>query len=172
MTMDQLDELLDFIENKASETKSKRLQEEMYDLCEHMEQFGLRKIVDIEKFRHRSNAFKNAKGYSEDRIVGQPQEGNSSVSEHAFVSDSNGHPRAPKEFNQMFLKLLEHQGRIPRSEIGGLSWEQFTKLLKSDWDDHHGLLRLDKTLKLKELQNAPIFCRARTLLGEVVDSGG
>ncbi len=34
MTMDQLDELLDFIENKASETKSKRLQEEMYDLCE------------------------------------------------------------------------------------------------------------------------------------------
>jgi len=170
--MDQLDELLDFIENKASETKSKRLQEEMYDLCEHMEQFGLRKIVDIEKFRHRSNAFKNAKGYSEDRIVGQPQEGNSSVSEHAFVSDSNGHPRAPKEFNQMFLKLLEHQARIPRSEIGGLSWEQFTKLLKNDWDDDHGVLRFDKILKLKDLQKATILLRARTFLGEVVDSGG
>jgi len=170
--MDQLDELLDFIEDKASETKDKKLQQEMYDLCEHLEQFGLRKIVDMEKFRHRSNAFKNTKGYSEDRTVGQPHEGNSSVREHAFVSNSNGHPRAPQEFNQMFLKLLEHQGRIPRSEIGGLSWEQFTKLLKSDWDDDHGLLRFDKTLKLKDLQQAPIFCRARTLLGEVVNSGG
>jgi len=53
LTMDQLDELLDFIEDKASETKNKKLQEEMYDLCEHLEQFGLRKIVDMEKFRHR-----------------------------------------------------------------------------------------------------------------------
>ncbi len=172
LTMDQLDELLDFIEDKASETRNKELQKEMYDLCEHLEQFGLRKIVDMEKSRHRSNAFQHEQEYSEEGIVGQPQEDISSVGEDAFVSDSNGHPRAPKEFNQMFLKLLEHQGRIPRSEIGGLSWEQFTKLLKSDWDDDHGLLRLDKTLKLKELQNAPIFCRARTLLGEVVDSGG
>ncbi len=172
LTMDQLDELLDFLEDKASETKNEKLQEEMYDLCEHLEQFGLRKIVDMEKFRHRSNAFKNAKGYSEDGIVGQPQKGNSSGGEEAFVSGSNGHPRAPQEFNQMFLKLLEHQGRIPRSEIGGLSWEQFTKLLKSNWDDDRGLLRFDKTLGLKDFQNAPIFCRARTLLGEVVDSGG
>ncbi|MGO9566633.1 MAG: hypothetical protein ACLP5H_03730 [Desulfomonilaceae bacterium] len=172
LTMDQLDELLDFIEDKESETKNKKLQEDMYDLCEHLEQFGLGKIVDMEKFRHRSNAFKNAKGYSAEGIVGLRQEGKSSLNEHAFVSDSNGHPRAPQEFNQMFLKLLEHQGRIPRSEIGGLSWEQFTKLLKSDWDDDHGLLRFDKTLKLKDVQKAPIFGRARTLLGEVVDSGG
>ena len=126
----------------------------------------------MEKFRHRSNASKNAKGYSEHGIVGKPQEANSSVGEAAFVSDSNGRPRAPKEFNQMFLKLLEHQGRIPKSEIGGLSWEQFTKLLKSDWDDDHGLLKFNKTLKLNDLQEAPIFCRARTLLGEVADCGG
>ncbi len=172
LTMDQLDELLDFIEDKASETKNQKLQEEMYDLCEHLEQFGLRKIVDMEKFRHRSNASKNAQGYSEDGIVGQSQRENSSVNEEAFVSNSNGHPRSPQEFNQMFLKLVERQGRIPRSEIGGLSWEQFTKLLKSDWGDDRGLLRFDKTLKLKDLQKAPIFCRARTLLGEVLDSGG
>ncbi len=30
LTMDQLDELLDFIEDKASETKNQKLQEEMY----------------------------------------------------------------------------------------------------------------------------------------------
>ena len=30
LTMDQLDELLDFIEDKASETKNKKLQKEMY----------------------------------------------------------------------------------------------------------------------------------------------
>ena len=82
----------------------------------------------MEEFRHRSNASKNAKGYSEHGMVGKPQGRNTSMGE-ALSSNSNGRPPSPKEFNQMFLKLLEHQGRIPRSEIGGLSWEQFIKLL-------------------------------------------
>ena len=172
LTMDQLDELLDFIEDKASEIRNKKLQKEMYDLCEHLEQFGLRKIVDMEEFRHRSNASKHAQEYSEDGIVGQPQGRDSFMGEEVSSSNSNGRPRLPKEFNQMFLKLVEHHGRIPRSEIGGLSWEQFTKLLKSDWDDDRGLIRFDKTLKLKDLQKAPILHRARTLLGEVAGSGG
>jgi len=172
LTTEQLDELLDFIEDKASETRNKKLQEEMYDLCEHLAQFGLRKIVDMEEFRDRSNALKHVQEYSEDGIVEQPQGRNSFMGEEGFSSNSNGRPRSRKEFNLKFRKLVEHHGRIPMSEIGGLSWEQFTKLLECDWDDDRSLIKLNKALKLKDLQKARILHRARTLLGEVVGSGG
>ncbi len=169
-TLDQLDELLDYIEDQARGTDNKRLQKEMYDLCEYMEQFGLRKIVDMENFRYHSSDFKQAQGHSGDGTTKQALGRNSSVGEEPFFSDASDQTPRPQDFNQMFLKILEHHGRIPRPEIGGLSWERFLILLQAPWDDENGPIRFNKTLKLNELQNAEILHRARIFLSEVVDS--
>ncbi len=126
----------------------------------------------MEEYRHPSNKLKQAQEYSEDGIAGQPQGRNSSMGGDVSSSKSNGRPGLSQEFNEMFLKLVGPQGRIPKSEIGGLFREQFTNLLKSDWDDEHGLIRFNKTLKLRDFQKAWILHRARALLGEVIDSGG
>lgn len=51
LTMEQLGELLDCLEDKVGETSNKKLQKEIYDLCEAMEQVGLRRILETEMSR-------------------------------------------------------------------------------------------------------------------------
>ncbi len=172
LTMEQLEELLDCIEYRERETKSKKLQTELYDLCEFMEQFGLKKIVDMESFRHDKGAYEEAREYPED-VIGEhsPQE-DPSLGVTKRLPSSADHLPPPDEFNELFLKSVEHQGRMPRSEMGGLSWDQLIKLFKSDWADGRGLMSFNKSLKLKDLQKAVTLHRARTLLGQVVQSNG
>ncbi|AFM27736.1 hypothetical protein Desti_5131 [Desulfomonile tiedjei DSM 6799] len=51
LSMEQLDELLDYLEDKTGETSNKKLQKQIYDLCEAMEQVGLRRILETDMSR-------------------------------------------------------------------------------------------------------------------------
>jgi hypothetical protein len=171
LTMELLDELLDCLEDKVGETSNKKLQKEIYDLCEAMEEVGLRRIVETEMSRV---------GFDdpvlEDAVYEEVESEPRSAwdgSPRATVFSAGGmkHPPLQAEFNEMFVKFLHHQARIPRAEMAGLSWDQTTQILKANWDDDHAPIRFNKALKLKDLQGVEILCRARTVLQSVSEAG-
>ena len=172
LTMEQLDEILDCIEDKASETSNKKLPKEMYDLCESMEKVGLRRIVETEMGGAGFNESGPEDEFSEE-VAPEPRSAwNGSAREKVFSADGTKHPPLPPDFDEMFVKFLQHQARIPRPQMAGLSWEQMIQIVRANWDDEHGPISFNKGLKPEYLHEVEILGRARTLLRAVFEAGG
>jgi hypothetical protein len=172
LTMEQLSELLDCLEDKASEISNRKLQKEIYDLCEAMEQVGLRRILETEMGSVGFDDPGAEYDLSEETSPEPRSAWNGSPREKVFSPEDMNHPQLPIEINKMFLKFLHHQARIPRAEMAGLSWDQMIQIVRADWDDDHGPIRFNKALELKDLQGVEILGRARTLLQAVSEAGG
>lgn len=172
LTMEQLDEVLDYIEDHASETTNKKLQNQLYALCESMEQVGPRKIVDMERLQNGSAGSESEPAYSQDNATEPGPASHYVGGPKKFTADSGDPPPLPAEFHELFLNFLSHHGRIPRPEMSGVSWDQLIQLMRSDRDDDRGPIRFNRALSLQELRNAEKLHRARTFLSAVVESGG
>jgi hypothetical protein len=172
LTMEHLDELLDCIEDKASKTSNKKAQKEMYDLCESMEQVGLRRIVETEMSRVGFDEPGLEDVVFEEVETGPRSAWDGSPRDKVFSAEGMTSPPLPAEFNEMFVKFLHHQARIPRPQMAGLSWEQMIEIVRANWDDDNGPISFNKALKPKDLQGVEILGRARTLLQSVLEFGG
>ena len=172
LSMEQLGELLDCLEDKADETSNKKIQGEIYDLCEAMEQVGLRRILETEMSRVGFDDPGADYDLSEVASPEQRSAWNGSPREKIFSPEGMNDLPLPLEFNEMFMKFLHHQARIPRAEMAGLSWDQMKQIVRADWDDDRGPIRFSKALKLKDLQGVEILSRARSLLQAVAEAGG
>jgi hypothetical protein len=172
LTMEQLDEILDCIEDKASETSNKKLQREMYDLRESMEQAGLRRIVETEMSGVGFDGVGPQDEFSEE-VAPEPRSAwDGTAREKVFSTEGMNHLPFPAEFNEMFVKFLQHQARIPRPQMAGLSWEHMIQIVRANWDDEHGPIRFSKALEPECLQGVEILGRAKTLLQAVLETGG
>jgi hypothetical protein len=172
LTMEQLDELLDCLEDKASETSNKKLRKEIYDLCEAMEQVGLRRILETEMSRVGFDDPGVEYDLSDEASPEPRSAWNGSSRERVFSPEGMNDPPLPSEFNEMFVKFLQHQARIPRADMAGLSWDQMIQIVRADWDDDYGPIRFNRALKLKDLQGVEMLGRARTFLQAVSQAGG
>jgi hypothetical protein len=123
LTMGQLGELLDCLEDKACETSNKKLKKEIYDLCEAMEQVGLRRILETEMSRVGFDDPGVEYDLSEEASPDSRSAWNGSTREKVFSPEGMNHPQLPIEINEMLVKFLHHQARIPRAEMAGLSWD-------------------------------------------------
>jgi hypothetical protein len=172
LTLEQLDELLGCIEDKASQTADQKRQKEMYDLCDALERVALRRISDMEWLRTGAAEIEPPGEYAERSFSGKLTAWNGALLDNMFMIDSMDRPTMRLDIHEMFLKFLQHQGRIPRPEIGGLSWEQMIQVLRCNWDDDNGPMTLCKTLKPQDLQGAKILQKARVLLAGILEAGG
>jgi hypothetical protein len=61
-------------------------------------------------------------------------------------------------------KIANSMGNEPQEDFCHLTWDQFLMLDESAWDPDSGALVLTETLTMEELEHAPLFGSAQTLL--------
>jgi hypothetical protein len=76
------------------------------------------------------------------------------------------------EMNRRLAGATHAHNTAPDPEMGGLSPEQVTRLVYSEWGAAGSPIRFNTDIPLTELAKASFFREARTLLKAVLDSGG
>ena len=76
------------------------------------------------------------------------------------------------ELNRRLATTMSACNAAPDPEMGGLSPDQVTRLVYSDWGEPGGAVQFNTDIPLAELEKADFFRKARTFLKALLDSGG
>ena len=76
------------------------------------------------------------------------------------------------ELNRRLAITMNARNAAPDLEMGGLSPDQVTRLIYSDWGEPGGAVQFNTDIPLDDLEKAEFFREARTLLKALLASGG
>lgn len=75
-----------------------------------------------------------------------------------------------EELNRVLAQRMREYNTLPQQDLGGLSPEEMSQLLRGDWIST-GALRVSERLPIRDLRDVPFFADARTLLRYIHDAG-
>jgi hypothetical protein len=77
-----------------------------------------------------------------------------------------------EEVNLFADSVMQDYNNQPQNDMAGLSPLQVRRLLDADWEDENGPLRLNKSLAIAEVVDAPLLRNARLLANQCESEGG
>lgn len=87
--------------------------------------------------------------------------------------ENEGAPRASlDELNRRLAGVTHAHNTAADPEMGGLSPEQVTRLIYTEWGEAGSAIQFNTAIPLGELETSAFFREARTLLKALLDSGG
>lgn len=72
------------------------------------------------------------------------------------------------DLNDHLQGIMTGRNNAPDPEMGGLSPDQISRLIYSNWDDDNCPLKFNKNITIDDLKNSPFFHNARLLLNTLV----